>query len=123
MFVASAAVLLVLQLSGLLERIRDLLAPVVVHGLGLPRESADILLMTLARREVGAVMMKGMVDTGQLSLRQIFIGLLVMTLFVPCMSNTLILGRVVGWRRTAAIFVMVTVIALGTGMIVHRLWP
>ena len=123
LFIASAAVLLVLHFSGLLERIRDLLAPVIVRGLGLPRDAADLLLMTLARREVGAVMLKDMVDAGRLDLRQIFVSLLVMTLFVPCMSNTLILGRVVGWRRTLIIFVSVTLLALGAGTAAHLLWP
>lgn len=123
MFVAGAAVMLVLHLSGLLDRIRDLFAPVVVQGLGLPREGTDVLLMTLARREVGAVMLKEMVDKGALNLEQIFVGLLVMTLFVPCMSNTLLLGRVVGWRRTAVIFVSVTLIALGVGVLANALWP
>jgi ferrous iron transport protein B len=122
MFVASAALLLVLHYSGLLARIRALLAPVVVQGLGLPEACADMLLMTLARREVGAVMMKEMVDSGLLNLQQIFVGLLVMTLFVPCMSNTMILGRTLGWVKALLIVVLVTVIALGTGLLANALW-
>jgi ferrous iron transport protein B len=122
LFVASAGVLLVLHYTGLLARIRALLAPVVVKGLGLPEACADVLLMTLARREVGAVMMKEMVDRGQMDLQQIFVGLLVMTLFVPCMSNTMILGRTLGWVKTAVIFVLVTAIALGTGLLANALW-
>lgn len=121
-FVASAGVLLALQLSGLLERLRQLLAPVVVQGFGLPAESTDMLLMTLARREVGAVMMKDLVDRGLLDHRQIFVGLLVMTLFVPCMSNTLVLGKVVGGRRTAVIFVAVMSIAILAGIAANALW-
>jgi ferrous iron transport protein B len=123
LFMASAALLLVLHLTGLLGRIRELLAPVVVDGLGLPEACADMLLMALARREVGAVMMKEMVDAGQLSLQQIFVGLLVMTLFVPCMSNTMILGRTLGWLRTLVIVAAVTVIALCAGMAANAVWP
>ena len=122
LFVASAAVLLVLEASGLLARLRDLLAPVVVTGLGLPVACADMLLMTLARREVGAVMMKEMVDRGQLNLEQIFVGLLVMTLFVPCMSNTMILGRTLGWAKTVVIVVLVTALALCAGMVANAAW-
>ncbi len=122
MFIASAAVLLALDLSGLLAGIRAAFAPVVVTALGLPARCADVLLMTVARREVGAVMMKDLVDQGTLDLRQTFVGLLVMTLFVPCMSNTLIMGRVLGWRASALIFVAVTLIALITGTVANALW-
>jgi ferrous iron transport protein B len=120
--IASAGVLLILHFSGFLERIRDAFAPLVVQGMGLPKQAADLLLMTVARREVGAVMMKDMVDTGELSLKQIFVGLLVMTLFVPCMSNTLLLGRAVGWIKTGVIFAGVTAIAIGAGIGVNMIW-
>ena len=72
--------------------------------------------------EVGAVMMKDMVDGGMMDTRQVFVGLLVMSLFVPCMSNTLIMGRVIGRRRTLLVFVAVTVIALLTGLAVNGVW-
>ena len=122
LFVLSAGVLLVLHFTGLLEKLRDLMAPVVVWGLGLPRDAADMLLMTLARREVGAVMMKDMVASGVLSHKQIFVGLLVMTLFVPCMSNTMLLWRAVGWVRALIIFVAVLTIAIATGMVFNFAW-
>jgi ferrous iron transport protein B len=122
MFLVTSAVMLALHFTGLLERIRDLFAPVVGWGLGMPREFTDVLLMTLARREVGAVMFKETVDAGTLNLEQIFVGLLVMTLFVPCMTNVLLLGRVVGWRRTVVIFVSVTLIAIGVGILANALW-
>ena len=61
------------------------------------------------------------VDEGLLDHRQIFIGLLVMTLFVPCMSNTMILGRIVGWLKTVFIFALVTIIALCVGIGINML--
>jgi len=122
LFVASAACLLVLHLTGLLDRIRALFAPVVVTALGLPAEFADTLLITLARREVGAVMFRQMAEAGALSLQQIFVGLLVMTLFVPCLTTTLVMGRVLGWKKSAAIFVAVTGIAIGVGAAANGLW-
>jgi ferrous iron transport protein B len=106
----------------LLGRIRDALAPIVVRGLGLPVEFTDMLLMTLARREVGAVMMKNLVDKGGLDLKQVMVGLTVMTLFVPCLNSTLVLGRVVGWRRAVLIFVVVMSVAIAVGAAVNLLW-
>jgi ferrous iron transport protein B len=122
LFVASAVLLLALHFVGLLDRIRGLMAPVVVQGLGLPREFAETLLMTLARREVGAVMLKDLADRGALSLKQTFVALVVMTLFVPCMSNTLIMGKVVGWRRTAVILVAVAILSVSVGAVINLVW-
>lgn len=122
MFVASAGFLFILHSTGLLEKLRNFMAPVVTKGLGLPREGAEMLLMTLARREIGAVMMKEMVDKGELNLKQIFIGLLVMTLFIPCMSNTLLLYRVVGGLKTVIIFLSVLLIAFGLGFSINMIW-
>jgi ferrous iron transport protein B len=122
LFVASAATLLSLHYTGLLDRIRSLLAPVVVTGLGLPRNYADALLILLARRELGAVMLKKMADDHALTLQQTFVGLLVMILFLPCMTTTMAMARVLGWKSAVVISVSVIAIATATGSIVHLLW-
>ena len=122
LFMASAAALFVLHTVGLLDRLRDLLAPVVVTGLGLPRDYADVLMVTLARREMGAVMLKSMAGSHRLGIKELFIALLVVVLFVPCLTTGMVLGRVLGWRRAALVFASVTVIALAAGMAVHLLW-
>jgi small GTP-binding protein len=122
LFMASAAALFVLHTVGLLDRLRDLLAPVVVTGLGLPRHYADVLMVTLARREMGAVMLKNMAGSHRLGIKELFIALLVIVLFVPCLTTGMVLGRVLGWRRAALVFASVTVIAIAAGMAVHLLW-
>ena len=123
LFVASAGLLLILKFTGVLEWIRDLLAPMVVNGLGLPREFADMLLITLARREIGAVMLKDAVDAGSYDLRQVFVSLLVMTLFVPCLTTSLAVGRMIGWRKSLVIFFAVCGIAMLMGTAANTMWP
>ena len=98
---------------------RELLSPVVVRGLGLPARAADMLLMTLARREVGAVMMKDLVDANGMSLKQIFIGLLVMTLFVPCVAHFLMMVKERGLKVGLGIMAFVTPVAILTGAGLH----
>ncbi len=122
LFLASAATLFILHSIGLLDRVRNLLAPVVVRGLGLPRDYADVLLITLARREMGAVMLKDMADSHRLNVQQLFIALLVIVLFVPCLTTGMVLGRVLGWARAVLVFTAVTAIAIGAGAVVHLLW-
>lgn len=123
LFVASAGLLLILKFTGILEWIRDLLAPMVVSGLGLPRDFADMLLITLARREIGAVMLKDAVDKGSYDLRQVFVSLLVMTLFVPCLTTSLAVGRMIGWRKSLVIFFAVCTIAMMMGTAANVMWP
>jgi ferrous iron transport protein B len=122
LFVAAAAVLQALHWTGILPWLRRVLAPVVVTALGLPSHMADVLLMALARREVAAVMMKGLVDRGALSLQQILVALTVMTLFVPCTNAVLVLGRVLGARRATLIFFAILATALVVGALMHLLW-
>jgi ferrous iron transport protein B len=122
LFVASAAALLIMDFLGLLDRLRNVLAPVVVSGLGLPREYADVLLVTLARRELGAVMLKKMADSQHLEFKQVFVALLVMILYVPCMTTITVLARVLGWRRAMLVFAAVVTIAISTGAVVHWVW-
>ena len=122
LFLASAATLFILHYVGLLDRLRNLLAPVVVSSLGLPRDYADVLLITLARREMGAVMLKDMADSHRLNAQQLFVALLVIVLFVPCLTTGMVLGRVLGWARAALVFAAVTTIAIGAGAVVHLLW-
>jgi ferrous iron transport protein B len=122
MFLLAAGIMVSLERLGLLERIRRLLAPFVASGLGLPESYADMLLPMLARREVGAVMLKNFVDAGTLDHRQVVVALTVMTLFVPCVNNALLLGRVLGWLRATAIFAGVLVIGFGVGMAVNWAW-
>jgi len=122
LFCASAVILQLLEQTGLLARLRQGLAPIVTGGLGLPAQYAEMLLTTLARREVGAVMLKNLVDQGGLSVKQTVVALTVMTLFVPCLNNTLILGRVIGWLRALIIFMAVMAIAIGVGVAVNLVW-
>ncbi len=122
MFMAGAGLLLALELTGLLDRIREVLAPVVVGALGLPAAFADGMMIALARRELGALMLKDMLDAGQLSFEQAFVGLLVMILFVPCMTTSMILWRTLGWRQALTVFLAVIAIAIGAGSVVNYLW-
>jgi ferrous iron transport protein B len=122
LFVASAATMLFLDYVGALARIREALSPVIVQGLGLPAQFGDALLVTIARREVGAVMLQQMNTDGLLSVKQVFIAILVMTLFVPCLTTTLTQCRTLGWRSLLTIFLPVVIISLSLGTVLNWFW-
>ena len=60
-----------------------------------------------------------MAQNGSLTAVQSVVALTVMTLFVPCVANLLMIIRERGLRPGLAILVAVTIIALGTGTVLN----
>ena len=71
---------------------------------------------------MGAVMLKNMAVSHRLDVKQLFTALLVVVLFVPCMTTGMVLGKVLGWRKAVVVFTAVTAIAIVAGVAVHLLW-
>ena len=89
--------------------------PLVVGVLGLPAKTAQVLIMGFLRRDYGAAGLFALAHSGQLSGAQAVVALTVMTLFVPCVANFLMMIKEQGSRAAFAILAVVTVIAIGTG--------
>ncbi len=77
--------------------------PVVTGALGLPSESAGVFVMGFLRRDYGAAGLFKMAHEGSLTGVQSVIALTVMTLFVPCVANLLMIIRERGLRTGLAI--------------------
>jgi ferrous iron transport protein B len=75
--------------------------------------------MGFLRRDYGAAGLFRMAHDGRLTGGQSVVALTVMTLFVPCVANLLMIVKERGVRVGLAILVAVTVIALGTGSILN----
>jgi ferrous iron transport protein B len=75
--------------------------------------------MGFLRRDYGAAGLFKMAQDGSLSAVQSVIALTVMTLFVPCVANLLMIVRERGVRTGMAILGAVTVIAIGTGAVLN----
>lgn len=82
LFAAASLVVSVLDLTGLLESLESLLNPVTT-GIGMPAEFSQVLLLGVIRRDFAAAGMTDLV----LSPEQVFVGLVVITLFVPCILS------------------------------------
>jgi ferrous iron transport protein B len=93
--------------------------PIVTGALGLPSESAGVFVMGFLRRDYGAAGLFKMAQDGSLTGVQSVVALTVMTLFVPCVANLLMIIRERGLRTGLAILAAVTVIAIGTGSVLH----
>jgi len=115
LFLAGTVLLFVLDRVGALEWIARAGRPIVTGLLGLPPATSQILVMGFLRRDYGAAGLFQLAHTGQLTGVQAVVALTVMTLFVPCVANFLMMVRERGLKTGLALLGVITPIALVTG--------
>ena len=76
--------------------------------------------MGFLRRDYGAAGLYALADQGALSGVQAVVALTVMTLFVPCVANFLMIVRERGARAACAILAFVTPVAILTGGLLNH---
>jgi len=76
--------------------------------------------MGFLRRDYGAAGLFTLAQDGLLSGVQAVVALTVMTLFVPCVANLLMIVRERGVRVATAILAFVTVVAVLTGTLLNH---
>lgn len=103
LFVVGTAALFTLDRVGALTRIERLASPLVEGVLGLPSEATQIFLMGFLRRDYGAVGLFDLVRDGRLDPEQALVSLVVITLFVPCFANFLMIVKEFGARTAVAV--------------------
>jgi ferrous iron transport protein B len=115
LFLVGTALLFVLDRTGLLSWIVRASSPVVTGLLGLPAASAQVFVMGFLRRDYGAAGLFHLARSGQLTGVQAVVALTVMTLFVPCVANVLMIARERGARVAIGIVAFITPVAVLTG--------
>ncbi len=119
LFLIGTALLFALDRVGLLAALSRAARPIVIGALGLPADAAEVFVMGFLRRDYGAAGLFRMAHSGQLTGVQAVVALTVMTLFVPCVANLLMIIKERGIRTGLAILAAVTVIAISTGAAVN----
>ena len=114
-FLLSAFGLFVFQKTGLLNLIKQLLTPLIVGWMGLPRDIVDVFLLAFARREAAAGLILKMVNAGALNYIQCIVAVVVTTISFPCVANVTAIGREMGVKTalamTALIFITSFILA------------
>lgn len=118
LFALGALALFTLEKLGLLSRIVLFAQPIVRGFLGLPKETAAVFLMGFLRRDYGAAGLFDMSRQGLLDGSQIVVGLVVLTLFVPCVANFFVMIKEQGLRNALLMvgFIVTYAVAVGTGL-------
>ncbi|MBS3902143.1 MAG: ferrous iron transporter B, partial [Dethiobacter sp.] len=117
LFLLAAVAITVLAYTGALTGLQNLLAPLTEGWLRLPRETATAFVMGIMRRDFGAAGLYSLVLTPQ----QTLIGLVTITLFVPCIACIMVMVKERGWKDGTFIWVGSLVIAFLAGGLVARL--
>lgn len=89
LFILGALIITVLQLSGALVALQDIIAPLTVSWLELPKETATVFIMGVIRRDFGAAGLASL----PLTEMQTLIALITLTLFVPCIAAIMIMFK------------------------------
>ena len=119
LFILGTLVLYFLDVTHLLAVLQRGLAPLVVGALGLPAEAANAFVIGFLRRDYGAAGLFAMQRGGALDPTQTIVALTVITLFVPCVANFLVMVRERGKRAALAIAAFITVYAFGIGALLN----
>ena len=115
LFLVGTVLLFSFDRLGALALLSDAGRPIVTGMLGLPPATAQVLVMGFLRRDYGAAGLFAMASSGQLTGVQAVVALTVMTLFVPCIANFLVMVRERGLKTGLAIVGVITPIAILTG--------
>ncbi|HEX9162396.1 MAG TPA: ferrous iron transport protein B [Thermoanaerobaculia bacterium] len=122
LFIVGTVLLYVLDAVHVLTRMQRIMAPLVVGALGLPAESANAFLIGFLRRDYGAAGFYAMQKAGHLAPVQTVIALTVITLFVPCVANFLVMLKERGTRMGLLISAFIMVYAFGIGAVMHAVF-
>ena len=115
-FLTGSFLVALMQVTHVLVAWQNVLAPLTIHWLHLPREAADAFIMGMVRRDFGAAGFANMA----LSPAQTLVALVAITLFVPCIASTMILIKERSLRQGLAIWVGSWVAAFLVGGIVAQ---
>ncbi|MBF0571452.1 MAG: ferrous iron transport protein B [Candidatus Omnitrophica bacterium] len=106
-FLLSAAGLFAFQKTGLLNLIKQLLTPLIVGWMGLPKDIVDVFLLAFARREAAAGLILKMVNAGSLNYVQSIVAVVVTTISFPCVANVTAIGREMGFKTAMAMAALI----------------
>jgi len=115
LFIIGTVLLFLLDWIHALGLIQRALSPLIVHGLGLPAEATNAFVIGFLRRDYGAAGLFSMQRAGHLTPNQVVVALTVITLFIPCVANFIVMLKERGNKTGLAIagFVLFYSFAIG----------
>jgi ferrous iron transport protein B len=122
LFVLGTLILFALDKTGALQVLEGWATPLVQGGLGLPPETTAAFIIGFLRRDYGAAGLFTLARAGQLNAAQLLISLVVITLFVPCIANVLVIVKEHGWKTATWVVAFVFPFAFGAGILLKLIF-
>jgi len=116
-FAVGALIISVLEVTGSLDWIIQVAAPLTVGWLLLPAEAATAFVMGFVRRDFGATGF----FTMNLTDAQLLVGMVTITLFVPCIASAMVILKERGWVYFVGLFIGSIGVAFLVGGLLARL--
>ncbi|WP_374326767.1 ferrous iron transport protein B [Azonexus sp.] len=113
LFLIGTFLMFALDRFGILPAIVEAGEPLVTGWLGLPKEASAAFVMGFLRRDFGATGLFVMAD--QLSPIQAIVGMITITLFIPCFASLLMMVKEQGVRVAAAMVAIIVPFAFFVG--------
>ncbi|MBT5828775.1 MAG: ferrous iron transporter B [Candidatus Latescibacteria bacterium] len=120
LFLAASLALFALDKLGILYYIDAIGKPIVNGLLDLPSRMTEVFMLGIIRREAGAAFFKAIADSEALSEIQIIVAMVVMTLFIPCLTSVLVVVKEYGAKIAGGIGVFVIAYALFVGVVLNQ---
>ena len=119
LFILGTVILFVLDRMGLLAVIQRAAGPVVQGALGLPARATDAFLIGFLRRDYGAAGLFDLFQSGSLDPVQTVVSLVVITLFMPCIANFLMIIKEQGMKTALLMSAFILPFALLIGVLIR----
>lgn len=119
LFIVGTLILFALDKTGILVIAEQVASPLVVGLLGLPKAATGAFLIGFLRRDYGAAGLFALALAGQLNSQQIVVSLIVITLFIPCIANVLMIIKEYGGRVATGVALTVFPLAFFVGALVN----
>jgi ferrous iron transport protein B len=121
LFLIGTTLMFVLHKVGVLPWLIETGKPLVTGWLGLPPEASAAFVMGFLRRDFGATGLFVMGAAGKLTALQAVVGMVAITLFIPCIASVLIVVREFGLKVAAIVVTVVFPIAFLVGGVLFRI--
>jgi ferrous iron transport protein B len=120
LFLFGTFLLFALDRLGALPWLVEAGKPLVRDWLGLPAEASAAFLMGFLRRDFGATGLFALESANLLSPRQAVVGMVTITLFIPCIASIMIIVKEHGRRTALSMLALIFPLAFLVGGLLNR---
>ena len=119
-FLLATFIVFFLDEIGGLAVIENLTKPILTGFVGLPKESVNVFLMSIIRREAGVAVLTQFVERGIFNNIQVIVNLLLITFLMPCINAILVIVKERGTKVAVGICGFVLIYAVLIGAFANR---